>query len=108
MRGGAEVARWAHNPKVIGSSPIPATKEERSTNSRSFFLLEKFRWSKVRPDSNRDDGYRSDCRQDDVSQGATYWFRQFYQTFYFSKEISKIFHVIIVELLGLIKTDGNN
>ena len=24
-RGGAEVARWAHNPKVIGSNPIPAT-----------------------------------------------------------------------------------
>ena len=23
-RDGAEVARWAHNPKVIGSSPIPA------------------------------------------------------------------------------------
>jgi len=20
------VARWAHNPKVIGSSPVPATK----------------------------------------------------------------------------------
>ena len=26
MRGGAEVARWAHNPKVIGSNPVPATK----------------------------------------------------------------------------------
>ena len=26
-RGGAEVARWAHNPKVIGSNPIPATTE---------------------------------------------------------------------------------
>lgn len=23
-RDGAEVARWAHNPKVIGSSPVPA------------------------------------------------------------------------------------
>ena len=22
------VARWAHNPKVIGSSPVPATKEK--------------------------------------------------------------------------------
>ena len=28
MRGGAVVARWAHNPKVVGSSPAPATKEE--------------------------------------------------------------------------------
>ncbi len=25
-RGGAVVARWAHNPKVVGSSPAPATK----------------------------------------------------------------------------------
>ena len=25
-RGGAVVARWAHNPKVAGSSPAPATK----------------------------------------------------------------------------------
>ena len=25
VRGGAEVARWAHNPKVTGSSPVPAT-----------------------------------------------------------------------------------
>jgi hypothetical protein len=26
MRGGAEVARWAHNPKAVGSNPAPATK----------------------------------------------------------------------------------
>ena len=25
-RGGAVVARWAHNPKVAGSSPAPATR----------------------------------------------------------------------------------
>ena len=25
LRGGAVVARWAHNPKVIGSNPVPAT-----------------------------------------------------------------------------------
>ena len=25
MRGGAVAARWAHNPKVTGSSPVPAT-----------------------------------------------------------------------------------
>jgi hypothetical protein len=29
LRGGAVVARRAHNPKVIGSSPIPATKKSR-------------------------------------------------------------------------------
>ena len=28
LRGGAEVARWAHNPKVIGSNPVPATHFE--------------------------------------------------------------------------------
>ena len=27
-RSGAVVARWAHNPKVAGSSPAPATKKE--------------------------------------------------------------------------------
>ena len=32
VRGGAEVARWAHNPKVIGSSPIPATNKDNSDN----------------------------------------------------------------------------
>ena len=26
------VARWAHNPKVIGSNPFPATKKEGSSN----------------------------------------------------------------------------
>ena len=26
LRGGAVVARWAHNPKVVGSNPSPATK----------------------------------------------------------------------------------
>ena len=26
-RGGAVEARWAHNPKVVGSNPTPATKE---------------------------------------------------------------------------------
>ena len=29
MRGGAVVARRAHNPKVVGSSPAPATKKNR-------------------------------------------------------------------------------
>lgn len=28
-RDGAEVARWAHNPKVRGSNPLPATKWSR-------------------------------------------------------------------------------
>ncbi len=31
-------ARWAHNPKVVGSSPAPATK--RSVFTGLFYLLE--------------------------------------------------------------------
>ncbi len=37
-RGGAVVARWAHNPKVVGSSPAPATDESRWNFVRSGFL----------------------------------------------------------------------
>ncbi len=34
------VARWAHNPKVIGSNPIPATKTIKGlAKSLSFFLI---------------------------------------------------------------------
>ena len=36
-RGGAVVARWAHNPKVVGSSPAPATKT-KGRNSDPFFV----------------------------------------------------------------------
>ena len=32
------VARWAHNPKVIGSSPVSATKSKESLKSGSFFM----------------------------------------------------------------------
>ena len=31
-RGGAVVARWAHNPKVVSSSLAPATKQGYSVN----------------------------------------------------------------------------
>ena len=30
-------ARWAHNPKVTGSSPVPATKTKRITRVVLFF-----------------------------------------------------------------------
>ncbi len=42
VRGRAEVARRAHNPEVVGSSPAPATKGTRNRNAVSrfsFFLL---------------------------------------------------------------------
>ena len=29
VRGGAVVARWAHNPKVVSSSLAPATKKTK-------------------------------------------------------------------------------
>jgi hypothetical protein len=36
------VARWAHNPKVAGSSPAPATQKGRFYGL--FFLLVKHKW----------------------------------------------------------------
>jgi hypothetical protein len=30
-------ARWAHNPKVVGSSPTPATNIKRESFSTLFF-----------------------------------------------------------------------
>ena len=33
------VARWAHNPKVIGSSPVPATKKKPDTKVSGFFII---------------------------------------------------------------------
>ena len=33
-------ARWAHNPKVVGSSPAPATKKACNSKSyRLYFLI---------------------------------------------------------------------
>ncbi len=32
MRGRAVVARRAHNPEVIGSNPVPATKNKESSS----------------------------------------------------------------------------
>jgi hypothetical protein len=34
-RGGAAAARWAHNPKVEGSNPSPATKTMQKLHHRS-------------------------------------------------------------------------
>ena len=33
MRDGAEVARRAHNPKVVGSNPAPATRLTRCVSN---------------------------------------------------------------------------
>ena len=37
MRGGAVAARRAHNPKVAGSNPAPATKRPRQLSWSLFF-----------------------------------------------------------------------
>ena len=41
LRGGAVVARWAHNPKVGGSNPPSATIEDSSSElmGSPFFML---------------------------------------------------------------------
>ena len=39
MRGGAGVARWAHNPKVVGSNPAPATKRKAGSKDSVFLFL---------------------------------------------------------------------
>ena len=38
-RDGAEVARWAHNPKVVGSNPAPATKRGSSFGGPLIFYM---------------------------------------------------------------------
>ena len=35
------VARWAHNPKVVGSSPAPATQISQRNYSSGFFYTLK-------------------------------------------------------------------
>ena len=42
-RDGAVVARRAHNPKVAGSSPAPATKRGKSPETVTFFILPQFK-----------------------------------------------------------------
>ncbi len=44
MRGGAAAARVAHNHKVAGSSPAPATKIKSRPQGRVFNLMGRFRF----------------------------------------------------------------
>ena len=41
LRGGAVVARWAHNPKVGGSNPSSATKKKSWCESTGVFYFEQ-------------------------------------------------------------------
>ena len=45
MRDRAEVARWAHNPKVGGSIPSPATNEISKCNE-TFLCVDSEEYSK--------------------------------------------------------------
>ena len=40
MRGGAVAARRAHNPKVGGSNPPPATPEQPQANQPAVFVFD--------------------------------------------------------------------
>ena len=46
------VARWAHNPKVTGSSPVPATKNHKPVYKKTGFFYAFFikiaRWALIR------------------------------------------------------------
>ena len=42
MRGGAVAARRAHNPKVAGSSPAPATKKTMMKSWSLFLKIARF------------------------------------------------------------------
>ena len=62
LRGGAEVARWAHNPKVIGSNPVPATQKESSSilvgisflsSPEPFFCNFVFQFKEMKPKKNK-------------------------------------------------------
>ena len=41
LRGGAVVARWAHNPKVGGSNPPSATKKKTLALYAGVFYFER-------------------------------------------------------------------
>ena len=55
LRGGAVwSARRAHNPKVIGSNPVPATKHSAGQNDKSSDLLFLFSALEFAPGKNLD------------------------------------------------------
>jgi len=52
VRDRAGVARWAHNPKVVGSNPSPATKGNLG-KSRGFLIMEHVVYILYSPGSKR-------------------------------------------------------
>jgi hypothetical protein len=55
LRGGAEVARWAHNPKVIGSNPVPATTRPQHEVPGFFFIRRGDKLAYSRQDRKKKD-----------------------------------------------------
>ena len=54
MRGGAVVARWAHNPKVGGSNPSSATKKKPWRESaRALLFSDRQQLVVVRSENNK-------------------------------------------------------
>jgi hypothetical protein len=49
LRGGAVAARWAHNPKVGGSNPPPATKTGEVAQWQSRGLISPWLAFQIRP-----------------------------------------------------------
>ncbi len=49
LRGGAVVARRAHNPKVVGSNPAPATSKTQAWPTGRAFLFQDMRQASLRP-----------------------------------------------------------
>jgi hypothetical protein len=41
VRDRAGVARWAHNPKVVGSNPSPATNKNPLAKLKGFYFVPK-------------------------------------------------------------------
>ena len=70
-------ARWAHNPKVGGSSPPPATKKESNVFGEGTLL---FCFMTLKPSSKKID---SDCRVTNRPQDTSLTPLRLYSIFYF-------------------------
>ena len=87
VRGGAEVARWAHNPKVIGSNPVPATTEKSSPFLVGISFFVSSTWAYANKDINYAASGELTPKRD---QTTSYFLHQFLPA------------MIILELIGIL------